>query len=264
MLPAPHHASASVMRFSRSLLFGLATLVPVSVILGQPTATEIIEASDALMRGTSQSGVHEITIVRPDWQRTLKLESWSEGTDNSFIRILEPAKDRGVSFLKIKREMWQYVPKINRAIKIPPSMMLQSWMGTDLTNDDLVKESSIVEDYTHRLLGQEEQDGQPVYQIELKAKPDAPVTWDRVVEWIRVADAIPVRAVYYNERGEPIRTLVFSDIKRMGKRTIPTRTELIDEKKPGHKTILVTLAADFDAPIPKGTFTQQNLRRARR
>ncbi len=194
----------------------------------------------------------------------MTLEYWNAGTEKSFIRILEPAKDRGVSFLKIEREMWQYVPKINRAIKIPPSMMLQSWMGTDLTNDDLVKESSIVEDYSHHLLGEEELDGQPVYKIELKAKPDAPVTWDRVVEWIRKEDYIPVRAVYYNERDEPIRTLHFSDIKPMGGRTIPARMELVDDKKPGHKTIMVMMETNFDKRIPKSTFTQQNLRRARR
>ncbi len=250
--------------FARSLpallLLSLALALPARA---QETALEIITKADELTRGDTQTGTYRMTIVRPDWQRTMVFDYWSEGTEKAFIRIEEPVKEKGVTFLKVGREMWQYVPRINRVIKIPPSMMLQSWMGSDFTNDDLVKESSIVEDYTHALLGRETLDGDEAYKIELKPKPEAAVAWDRLVEWIRVRDYVPLRAEYFNERGERIRTILFSEIKKMDGRTIPALMELVEEKKEGRKTILLLEEVTFNRPIGRNVFTQQNLRRAR-
>ncbi|MFQ5649501.1 MAG: outer membrane lipoprotein-sorting protein [bacterium] len=231
--------------------------------VAQETALTIVQKADDLMRGKTMYGQYTLTIIRPEWQRTMVFKFWSEGTEKSFILMLAPAKDRGVTFLKIKREMWNYIPKINREIKIPPSMMLQSWMGSDFTNDDLVKESSVVTDYTHTLLGREQEAGFEAYKVELKPKPEAPVVWGRIIEWIRVADYLPLRAQYFNERGELVRTLVFSDIKEMGGRVIPAKFELIEEKKPGRRTVMLLEEAVFDKPIKKSVFTKQYLRRAR-
>lgn len=228
---------------------------------GQPTATEIVERADQLTRGDTQQGTYEMRIVRPDWERSTTFEFWSEGTEKAFIRVLEPARDRGVTFLKLGREMWNYIPRVNRVIKIPPSMMLQSWMGSDFTNDDLVKESSVVEDYEHRLLGSDTLDGDPVWHVELIPKPEAAVAWARLEEWIRKVDYVPIRAVYFNERGEQVRTMRFTDIRRMGGRVIPTRYELIEETKPGHRTLLILDDVSFNRPIEDRVFTQQNLRR---
>lgn len=225
------------------------------------TATEIIRRADELTRGRTAQGRYTMTIVRPDWQRSMTFDYWSEGTEKSFIRVLEPAKERGVSFLKVGREMWQYVPRINRVIKIPPSMMLQSWMGSDFTNDDLVHESSIVEDYEHRLLAHEEFEGHDAYQIELVPKPSAAVAWDRLVEWIRVDDFVPLQAEYFNERGELVRTMLFTDVKEMGGREIPARMELVEEKKEGRSTILDLENVRFNEKIPSSIFTQRNLRK---
>jgi outer membrane lipoprotein-sorting protein len=227
------------------------------------SAVDIVRKADELTRGETQQGTYRMTIVRPDWERTMVFAYWSEGTEKSFIRVEEPVKERGVSFLKIEREMWQYVPRVNRVIKIPPSMLLQSWMGSDFTNDDLVKESSIVEDYTHVLLGREAMAEGEAYKLELTPKPDAPVAWDRLVEWIRIEDYVPLRAEFYNERGELVRTIVYADIKNMDGRIVPARFELIEEKKPGRKTILVLDDVLFDRPIDRSVFTQANLRRAR-
>lgn len=229
----------------------------------QETVLDIIRKSDALTRGDTQTGIYRMTIVRPDWERSMLFEFWSEGTEKSFIRIKEPVKERGVAFLKIEREMWQYVPRINRVIKIPPSMMLQSWMGSDFTNDDLVKESSIVTDYTHTLLGREVLDEGEAYKIELIPKDDAPVAWARMLYWVRVDDFVPLRAESFNERGERVRTIIHTDIKAMSGRVIPARFELIEEKKPGRKTVLVLEEVTFDKPISRSVFTQQNLRRSR-
>ena len=245
------------------LLLAGALLATRPALAQEESALDIIRKADELTRGDTQSGTYYMTIVRPDWERTMVFEYWSEGTNKSFIRIKEPVKERGVTFLKIGREMWQYVPRINRVIKIPPSMMLQSWMGSDFTNDDLVKESSIVEDYTHTLLGREEREEGEAYKLELTPKPEAPVAWDRLVEWIRVEDYMPLRAEFFNERGERVRTILYTDIREMGGRIIPARFELIEDKKPGRKTILVLDDVAFDQPISRSVFIQTNLRRTR-
>jgi outer membrane lipoprotein-sorting protein len=243
-----------------ALLLALVAWQPAAA---QESALDIVRRADALTRGNTQDGTYRMTIVRPDWERTTAFDFWAEGTDKAFIRVREPAKERGVSFLKLGREMWQYVPRINRVIKIPPSMMLQSWMGSDFTNDDLVKESSMVDDYTHTLLGHDTVDGEAAYKIESVPDPDAPVAWDRIIQWIREGDYVPLRAEYYNERGERVRTMHFTEVKRMGDRSIPTRMEMVEETKEGHRTILVLEDVTFDEPISGSVFTQDNLRRAR-
>jgi len=233
------------------------------VINAQEPARDIIKKSEDLMRGRTHTGKYTMTIVRPDWQRSTEFKFWSEGVDKAFILILAPAKDKGVTFLKIKNEMWNYIPKINRDVKIPPSMMLQSWMGSDFTNDDLVQESNIVTDYIHTLLGQENVAGYKAHKIELKPKPEAAVVWDKVIMWIAVENYIPLKEEYYNERGELIRTMLFSDIKKMGDRIIPAKFEVIEQKKPGHKTVMELEDVTFDKPLKKSVFTKQNLRRAK-
>ncbi len=247
---------------TRSLLIVLAVgLVGLAPILAQPTAFEVIERAVEQTQGDSQQGRYTMTIVRPTWERSMTFDFWSEGDEKSFIRIVEPAKERGVAFLKLGREMWNYVPRINRVIKIPPSMMLQSWMGSDFTNDDLVRESSEVDDYTHALLATEAYEEREAYVIELKPKQDTAVAWDRIVEWIDTELYLPLKAEYYNERGEKVRTMLFSDIRTMGGRTVPLRMELVEESRPGHRTILVLNNMTYDRRIPASIFSQQNLRR---
>ena len=230
-------------------------------LAAQEKAIDIVRKADQLLRGNTQQGTYKMQVIRPDWQRSMRFRFWSKGTEKSFILILEPARDRGVTFLKLKSEMWNYVPRINRVIKIPPSMMLQSWMGSDFTNDDLVKESNVVTDYEHKLLGREKLNGDETYVIEMLPKAEAAVVWGRIVEWIRVGDYIPVKIEYYNERNERVRTLWLSDIKRMGGRTIPTRLELTPEKKPQNKTVLILEKVVFDRPVPDYIFTLQHLKK---
>ncbi len=250
------------MRAPAFLLLTVFALVKLpDVASAQPSAREIVERADRLTRGSTQEGRYEMRIVRPDWERSTTFEFWSEGTEKSFIRVAEPARDRGVAFLKIGREMWNYIPRVNRVIKIPPSMMLQSWMGSDFTNDDLVKESSVVEDYEHRLLGSQSLEGAEVWHVELIPKPETAVAWDRIEEWIRKDDYVPLKAVYFNERGEVTRTMLFTEIRRMGGRVLPTRYDLIEETRPGRRTVLILEEVQFDRPIAGNVFSQQNLRR---
>jgi len=231
------------------------------VVSAQPTAREIVERADRLTRGDTQQGRYEMRVIRPDWERSTTFEFWSEGTEKSFIRVSEPARDRGVAFLKIGREMWNFIPRVNRVVKIPPSMMLQSWMGSDFTNDDLVKESSVVEDYEHTVIGSDTLDGADVWHVELVPKPGTAVAWERIEEWIRKDDYVPLKAVYFNERDEVVRTWLFTEIRSMGGRVLPTRYDLIEEKRPGRRTVLVLEDVVFDEPISDRVFSQQNLRR---
>jgi hypothetical protein len=179
----------------------------------------------------------------------------------SFIRVLAPAKEAGIGSLRIGSEMWNYLPNIERTIKIPPSMMLQPWMGSDFTNDDLVKQSSAVDDYTHRVLRTEVLNGAASYVIESIPKPDAAVVWGKILYWIRQADTIPLKQYYYNERNELVRVLTFSDVGPMGGRTIPTKWEMRPVNDPGHATVIVVKAARYDQPIDDERFTQRNLQK---
>src|SRR5574341_2176164 len=141
-----------------------------------------------------------MSVTTPRWQRTLSLRAWMERPKRSFIRIMTPAKEAGIGSLRIGAEMWNYLPNVERTIKIPPSMMMQPWMGSDFTNDDLVKESSVVDDYTHRVLAAESVAGAPVYVIEAIPKPEAAVVWGKIVFRVRKSDFIPIAVEYYDER----------------------------------------------------------------
>ena len=136
------------------------------------------------LAGRSNYAEMKMEIVRPDWKREVTIKAWSESDVNSLIYITAPARDKGIGFLKKGREIWNWQPKIDRAIKLPPSMMSQSWMGSDLSNDDLVQQSSIIDDFTHKLVGTETIEGRSCYVIELKAKPDAPTVWGKIKTWV--------------------------------------------------------------------------------
>ncbi len=236
-----------------------ANAAPVSA--SEPEARDIVERVDTLLWGQTLQGEFEMTITTPRWQRTLTLRAWMERPRRSFIRILAPAKEAGIGSLRIGAEMWNYLPNIERTIKIPPSMMLQPWMGSDFTNDDLVKQSSVVNDYTHRILRTESVNGAASYVIESVPKPDAAVVWGKILYWVRESDSIPLRQEYYNERNELVRALVLSDVGPMGGRTIPTKWEMRPVNEPGHVTTIVIRSAVYDQPIDTEIFTQRNLQK---
>jgi outer membrane lipoprotein-sorting protein len=224
-------------------------------------AKTIIRKADEKLKGKSSQGKMEMTIIRPDWQRTLSMKVWTLGVDYSLIYITAPAKEKGQVFLKRKRDMWNWMPTIERMIKIPPSMMMQSWMGSDFTNDDLVNQSSIVKDYTHTLLGEDTIRGQVCYKIELIPKEDAPVVWGKIITWITVDGLNQWKSEYYDEDDYLINTENCYDLKWMGDREIPSRYEIIPEEEPGQKTVLKFVDMVFNKEIKEGFFSQQNMKR---
>lgn len=226
-------------------------------------AKEIVQKADDKFRGKSSEGTMTMIIERPTWSRTVTMKSWSMGNEYSLIYITAPAKEKGQVFLKRESEMWNWVPNIERMIKLPPSMMMQSWMGSDFTNDDLVRESSIVTDYTHKIIGEETINGYESCKIELIPLPDAPVVWGKVLMWISKDEFYWLRSEFYDEDNILVNTETLSDIKKMDDRTMPTRMEMIPADEEGHKTIMIYDKIDFDVKIDESFFSQQNMKRIR-
>jgi len=225
--------------------------------------TEIIKKADEKFRGTSSQGEMTMIIQRPTWSREVSMKNWTLGNDYSMIYITAPAKEKGQVFLKRHNEMWNWVPSIERMIKIPPSMMMQSWMGSDFTNDDLVRESSLVKDYSQKLIGEETIDGYDCYKAELTPHPDAPVVWGKILMWVSKDDYYWLKAEYYDEDNKLVNTEILSDIKQMDDRKMPTRLEMIPADEKGNKTILIFKNIKFNVNLNESFFSQQNMKRIR-
>jgi len=204
-----------------------------------------------------------MTIIRPTWQRTVEFKNWSLSRDYALTLIIAPAKDIGQTFLKRGTEMWSWNPAISRLIKLPPSMMSQGWMGSDYTNDDVLKESSVVNDYTHEIIGEESVEGRLCYKIKMTAKETAAVVWGRQIRWIDKKDFLILRTELYDQDGSLVRTETGSEIKSMDGREIPTRLELLPMEEPGNKTVVTIKEIKFNVQILESFFSQQNMKNIR-
>lgn len=247
------------MALSRFRLLAACLLMPLT--LAAQSATEIVRRADEALRGESSEAVMTMTIVRPTWTRTVTMKSWSKGTAYSMILIQSPARDKGTVFLKRRNEIWNWVPNIGRSVKMPPSMMMQSWMGSDFTNDDLVRESSAVNDYTHRLLREESIEGMTAYVVELTPKPDAAVVWGRVLMWISKTGYMQLRTDFHDEDGVLVSRMTGSDIREFDGRRLPARVEISPMDKPGHKTVMEYRSLTFGVRLDDAFFSVQNMRR---
>ena len=235
----------------------------ISFVATGQTATEIIKRADDKMQGNSNESEMKMTIVRPDWKREVTMKAWALGREYSLILITGPARDKGQAFLKRKNEMWNWQPSIDRVVKLPPSMMMQSWMGSDFTNDDLVRESSVVEDYTHKRGADSVIAGLPVYQIILIPKPEAPVVWGRIVAFIDKQEFNQHLVRYYDEDGVLVNTLTLNEIRNIGGRVLPTRLEMVPAENPRQKTVIEYQSLKFDIGIKEDFFSLQNMKRIR-
>jgi outer membrane lipoprotein-sorting protein len=231
--------------------------------ISQVNPREILRKAEEHTRGDRSYAEVTMEIVRPRFTRTISMRSWAMGEEYSLILITAPARDRGIAYLKRQNEIWNWMPSIDRLIKLPPSMMGQSWMGSDFTNDDLVRESSVIDDYTHKLLGQEVVEGRTCYKIEMTPKPDKPIVWGKVIVWIAEDPYIQLKTEQYDEKGKLINRIEFSDIKTFDGREVPTKMTLTPLDKSGHKTILTQHKMDFNPTIDEDFFSIQNLQRVR-
>ena len=225
------------------------------------SSVEIIEKSDAKLRGESSYSEITITIVRPKWQKTMTMKSWSLGTDYSVSLVTSPAKEKGSVFLKRKNEVWNYLPSLERTIKLPPSMMTQSFMGTDLTNDDLVKQSSMVVDYSHMILEEEIVEGLNCWKLELLPNEEATVVWGKLIVWIDKLDYMQLKVEFYDEDEELVNLMNGYNFKMFGNKKLPSKIEFIPLEDQGNKTVIVYNTWEFGREIPSSYFTTQYVSR---
>ena len=253
------------MKIRKSILSISLVLGSALMILAQDLSPkEIIRKADEKFNGEQTStSIMAMTIVRPTWERTIEFKNWTSGREYALTLITAPARDKGQSFLKRQNEMWNWNPTISRLIKLPPSMMSQGWMGSDYTNDDILRESSVVNDYDHQIVAEEEYEGRLCYKIKMVAKEDAAVIWGHQVRWIDKKDFLFMKSELYDEDGYLVRTELGSEIKTMDGRLIPTRIELIPAEEDGQKTIIEMKEVKFNEPIKDSFFSQQNMKRVR-
>lgn len=223
------------------------------------TAEEIIKKSEDLIKGKTSHGTFKMTVVTPEFTRKLTMESWWVGNDKALIVINAPKKEKGNKTLKIGNEMWNYLKNTETTVKVPPSMMLQSWNGSDFTNDDLVRESSLSDDYNQKLLAEEEIGGQKYWKIELDPKPEAAVVWGKLYYWVKQKDYTPADIQYYDEKGKLVREMVFSDVKQFGRRKIPSKWTMENKLEEGHSTSFQILSVEFDIEISDSIFSFEEL-----
>ena len=239
----------------------LAELLLLTSFVSAQTADEIIKKAEEAIKGETAHGTIKMTIVTPDFTRDLVMESWWEGNDKALIVVKEPRREAGNKTLKIGNEMWNYLKNTETTIKIPPSMMLQSWNGSDFTNDDLVRESNLNRDYDLNVVAEEDINGEKCWKIELDPKPNAPVVWGKLYYWIRQKDYLPSVEQYFDEKGNMIRYMVFSNIKTFGKHTMPSKWTMYDNIHKGEYTSIELLNMELDIKINDRIFSFQELER---
>lgn len=225
------------------------------------TALEVVKKADEKLKGSSSYAQMKMKINRKDWSREIVMKAWSKGEEETIILITSPKRDQGTAFLKKGKEMWNWQPTIERVIKMPPSMMMQSWMGSDFTNDDLVRQSSVVTDYTHKFVGEETIEGRPCHIIELKPKPDAPVVWGKLKIWISKKDYLQLKGEFYDEDNYKVSTMYGLKVKEMGGRLIPSLMKIVPEDEPYNSTEIEYLSLEFNKNFDKNFFSVQNLKK---
>ncbi len=223
-------------------------------------AIDYIRYGEARLRGNSTQSVMRMTIHRPSFTRSLKVRSWTRGADHALVEILDPAKEEGVSSLRNETQMWNYLPKTDQVVRVPSSLMLQSWMGSDFTNDDLMKASSLVRDYRHTIVKYGTIDKERVVQIQCLPKPNAPVVWGKIMYFARMSDKLPVKQAFFDEKGKLVRTLFMSHFKTMDDRTIPTEITVRRADEPKEYTTVVYEKILYNREVAESVFNRDQLR----
>jgi len=220
---------------------------------------KILDNVDDLYRSNASHGIITLSVITVNWQRTLTLEQWSKDEDKSLIKVLKPKKEKGLATLRVDKNVWNYMPKVKRVVKIPSSMMSSSWMGSHFTNDDLVKQSRMAEDYTFSITFEGIQDGEEVVEITCIPNKEAAVVWGKVEVIVYADDSIPLRMIYYDEDLLLSRTLEFTNIQKMDEKMIPTLMSMIPADEPGESTTVKWEEIQFDVAIDDEFFSLRKL-----
>ena len=227
---------------------------------GQETAAEIIDRVDRILRGESSHGIATMEVVTEHWERSITMVVWSLGTEYSLARITAPKKEEGTATLKVENEIWNYLPRVDRTIKIPASMMMGSWMGSHFTNDDIVKESRLIADYDIEIRYDGDRDGVRVWEFRLTPLPRAAVVWGSIEYRVRQDNLMPIWARYYDEDEKLMRTLTFQEFRVMGGRLVPALMEMRPADEPGERTTVRYVELQFDIGLDESFFSLRALR----
>jgi outer membrane lipoprotein-sorting protein len=250
-------------RLTRPTVFIVLILALLASAAAQQTPEEIVRHVDELLRGESSRGRVSMEVVTARWTRTMEMEMWSLGQDHSLVRVLAPARDAGTATLKAGRDIWNYLPRVDRTIKVPGAGMGGSWMGSHFTYDDLVRESSLVDDFDVALGFEGAREGQEIWEFVLTPRPEAPVVWSRMELVVRTRDRMPLTARYFDDRDRLARTMVFSNFQTMGGRLVPADLTMQPEDRPGERTTLRYANLEFDVGLDTAFFSLQRLRDGR-
>jgi len=224
-------------------------------------AKAILDRVDDLYRGSAAHGKMTMKVTTEHWARELRLEFWSKGTDKSLVKILAPLKEKGTATLRIAENVWNFLPKTNRVIKVPSSMMGGSWMGSHFTNDDLVKESRMTRDYTFAVSFEGERDGKQVVELTLTPTATAAVVWGKVVVEVEAGSNLPIRMRYFDEDLHEARVMTFAGVRTLAGRTLPTIMKVVPSDKPSEATEVIYDEITYDLDLKDDLFSQQNLQR---
>ena len=225
------------------------------------TPRQILDKVDDLFRSNSSRAFATMTVTTAHWKRSLSLEMWSKGKEKSLVRVLAPKKEKGTTTLRSGNDIWNYLPKVKRVIKLPSSMMAASWMGSHFTNDDLVKESRMADDYTFELTFSGEREGQEIVELTCHPKPEAAVVWGKVIVRALRNEYLPIFIKYFDEDLRLARTMTFSEVAQLGGRTIPSLVIMVPEDKPKESTVIHYEQMDFDIDLKDSFFSLRTLQR---
>jgi len=255
--------------FTKTICLFIFTLVLFFLPIHAPTGAQeppltpkqILDRVDDLFRSRSSYSLGTMTVTTAHWKRSLNMEFWTKGKEQSLIRILAPKKEKGTTTLRAGNDIWNYLPKVKRVIKLPSSMMAASWMGSHFTNDDLVKESRMAEDYTFEITFSGRIEGKEIVEVTCYPQPEAAVVWGKVVVRASREDYLPLSVKYFDEDLRLARTMTFSDVAQLGGRQLPTIVTIAPEDRPGESTVIKYEKITFDLDLDDDFFSLRNLQR---
>jgi len=246
------------MKGFQRVIFLLLVLMPM-VSHAETDAGAIVMGAFEYWRGNASESVTDMTIHRPEWERNMRIRAWTRGESESLFVIISPAKDKGNGTLKTGKGMWIYNPKVNRVIKLPPSMMSQSWQGSDFSNNDLAKSDSLIHDYNHSLTGEERHEGKKVFVVTSMPKPDAPVIWGMIKMKIR-EDHILLEEIFFDEDKKPVKIMTAFDIRLISGRLFPLKWKMKKADADKEYTLLDYTDLVFKDSIDPGLFRLPSLK----
>lgn len=240
----------------------IATLLLLSAqALAADRATELLKRVDDLWRGDASHARMRMRVKTERYERQMALEAWSQGTEKTLVRILEPKREKGTATLKSGESIYTYLPRTDRTIKLNAGMMGGSWMGSHFTNDDLVQEARLSEDFDARITFEGVRDGQKLVELTLIPKEDAAVVWGKIVTLVEAESLNPLKTIYFDEDLKPARTMSFHDVRLLGGRQAPARMRMVPADKPKEYTEMTYELLELDPALAPGLFSLQSLRK---